>query len=124
MIRSFSTGSPGDGVRTIARRCDADASVRIDAPGGADRSGPARWGVGRGGHGYSPNTMSATAEHLNDPELLRTEWDLGPLVDRDGEAGVERLLEEASRSGGGFAEQHAGKVRELDSAGLLGAMHG
>jgi oligoendopeptidase F len=67
--------------------------------------------------------MSATAEHLNDPELLKTEWDLGPLVDGNGEAGVERLLEEASRSAGEFAEQHAGKVVELDAAGLQAAMH-
>ncbi|MEA2147567.1 MAG: hypothetical protein QOG59_3154, partial [Solirubrobacteraceae bacterium] len=37
--------------------------------------------------------MSATAEHLSDPELLGTEWDLSALL---GEASVRDLLEEAS----------------------------
>ncbi len=59
---------------------------------------------------------------LSDPELLDTEWDLGPLVDGDGEAGVRRLLEQASDRAGRFAERYAGKVERLDQEGLRGAM--
>ena len=60
--------------------------------------------------------MSTTADHLQDPELLQTEWDLEPLVDGQGEAGVERLLDDATERAGAFAESYAGKVAELDSA--------
>jgi oligoendopeptidase F len=67
--------------------------------------------------------MSATADHLADPELLQTEWDLSPLVDGAGEAGVERLLDEANQAAEAFAERYPGKVGELDAAGLETAMH-
>ena len=30
--------------------------------------------------------MATTADHLADPELLQTEWDLSPLVDGEDEA--------------------------------------
>jgi oligoendopeptidase F len=66
--------------------------------------------------------MATTAEHLADPELLRTAWDLAPLVDGDEEGGVERLLDQAAQLAAAFAEQHAGRVSELDSDGLRGAM--
>jgi oligoendopeptidase F len=49
-------------------------------------------------------------------------WDLEPLVDGEGEAGVDRLLDEALRRARRFAERHAGRVAELDGAGLAGAM--
>ena len=49
-------------------------------------------------------------------------WDLEPLVDGEGPAGVDRLLDEADRRAAEFAEQHAGRVDELDGAGLAGAM--
>jgi oligoendopeptidase F len=67
--------------------------------------------------------MSASADHLSDPELLATEWDLSPLVDGEGDAGVERELEVATERADAFAERHAGKVAELDAAGLRDAMH-
>jgi oligoendopeptidase F len=67
--------------------------------------------------------MSATADHLSDPELLQTEWDLSPLVDGEDDRGVDRQLEEANRRASAFAEQHAGKVGELDGPGLRAAMH-
>ena len=49
--------------------------------------------------------------------------DLDPLVDGDGEAGVERLLDEAAERGERFAERHEGKVAELSGEGLVEAMH-
>jgi len=67
--------------------------------------------------------MSATAEdHLSDPELLQTAWDLEPLVEGEGSAGVERLLEEAGERATAVAERYAGKVAELDAEALVTAM--
>jgi oligoendopeptidase F len=66
--------------------------------------------------------VAATADHLSDPELLATEWDLDPLVEGDGEAGVERLLSEATERASAFSERHAGHIGELDAAGLEQAM--
>jgi oligoendopeptidase F len=67
--------------------------------------------------------MSTTAEKLADPLLLETEWDLTPLLDGDPDDGVERQLKEASERATAFAAAHAGKVSELDAAGLQAAMH-
>jgi oligoendopeptidase F len=64
--------------------------------------------------------MSATADHLSDPELLATEWELSPLL--DGES-VESLLAAAAERAERFAGEHAGRVAELDSRGLGAAMH-
>jgi oligoendopeptidase F len=66
--------------------------------------------------------MATTADNLADPELLATEWDLEPLVYGEGEAGVERLLSEATDRATAFAQRHAGRVAELDSGGLEQAM--
>jgi oligoendopeptidase F len=66
--------------------------------------------------------MSSTTDHLSDPELLETAWDLDPLVDAEGDRGVERQLEEAAERAAAFASAHAGKVAELDAAGLEAAM--
>jgi oligoendopeptidase F len=66
--------------------------------------------------------MSAAADLLNDPELLETEWDLDPLVDGDPETGVQRQLDEANERAGAFAQAHAGRLGDLDSAGLADAM--
>jgi oligoendopeptidase F len=49
-------------------------------------------------------------------------WDLDPLVGGEGESGADRLLDEAERRATAFAEQHAGKVAELDAPGLAAAM--
>jgi len=65
----------------------------------------------------------ATADVLNDPELLATEWDLSPLVDGDEQAGVQRQLDEALARAGAFATAYSGKLAELDAAGLAEAMH-
>ncbi len=66
--------------------------------------------------------MATTAENLADPELLATAWDLDPLVEGDGEVGVDRLLEEASARATGFADAYAGRVAALSAADLEAAM--
>jgi oligoendopeptidase F len=69
-----------------------------------------------------------------DPDIEGIAWDLDPLLDSraapadtdgagDGAARVEALLDEAQRRAGAFAGAHAGKVAELDGAGLAAAMH-
>ena len=47
--------------------------------------------------------MSATTALLADPELQSTEWDLGDLVEGEGEAGVERQLDRATELAEEFA---------------------
>lgn len=49
-------------------------------------------------------------------------WDLDPLVDGEGAEGAERLIAEADERAARFAEQHAGKVAQLDGPGLAAAM--
>jgi len=63
----------------------------------------------------------ATSEQ-DDPELEATAWDLEPLVDGEGEAGVQSRLEDALTRSQAFAERYAGKLDGLDSAGLGEAM--
>jgi oligoendopeptidase F len=57
-----------------------------------------------------------------DPELEATGWDLEPLLDGEGEAGVEPRLEQALTRAQAFAERYAGRLGELDAAGLREAM--
>ncbi len=67
-----------------------------------------------------------TPEAATDPELADVAWDLSHLLDGAGEdprAAVDRLLDEAKRRADAFAEAHAGKLAELDGAGLVAAMH-
>ncbi len=66
--------------------------------------------------------MSAVASEPTDPELEQAAWDLDPLVDGDGEAGVERQLDLALTRAQAFAERHAGRLAEIDGAGLVQAM--
>jgi oligoendopeptidase F len=58
----------------------------------------------------------------NDPELAETAWDLEPLVDGEGEGGVQSRMEDALTRSMAFAERYAGKLDGLDSAGLGEAM--
>lgn len=68
-------------------------------------------------------TMSATASQLPaDPELETAAWDLEPLLDGEGEAGVERRLAEALSLAQAFAKRHAGQLEQLDAASLREAM--
>ena len=57
-----------------------------------------------------------------DEELARTAWDLEPLVEGEGTDGVSRRLDAALERSQAFAREHAGKLGELDSAGLKAAM--
>jgi oligoendopeptidase F len=72
---------------------------------------------------------AARIEPIEDPELLQTAWDLDPLVDGEGEDGVKRRMGQALQRGQAFASRYAGKLDELDGAGLreamseLGAIH-
>ena len=61
--------------------------------------------------------MATAADHLSDPELLETGWDLRPLLDGepadgsdDPEDRARRLLDEATGLAEGFAAHYAGKV--------------
>jgi oligoendopeptidase F len=67
-------------------------------------------------------TMSAVSTNATDPELERAAWDLEPLVDGEGEAGVQRRLDDALARAQAFAERYAGGIAELDGAGLAQAM--
>jgi oligoendopeptidase F len=61
-----------------------------------------------------------------DRELENVAWNLDPLLDggaADPEAAVEGMIAEAQQRAEAFAETYAGKVAELDGAGLVAAMH-
>jgi oligoendopeptidase F len=64
---------------------------------------------------------SATAEPT-DPELAQAAWDLEPLLEGEGEVGVERRLQDARERALDFAERHAGRLAELDGTDLAAAM--
>jgi oligoendopeptidase F len=55
-------------------------------------------------------------------DVQEVAWDLDPLVDGEGAEGAERLLAEADERAARFAETYAGRVGELDGAGLSAAM--
>jgi oligoendopeptidase F len=61
-------------------------------------------------------------EEPADRDLAEAAWDLEPLLDGEGEDGVERRLEEALARGQAFASRYAGKLAELDGDGLAEAM--
>ena len=67
--------------------------------------------------------MSTAATEPTDSELERAAWDLEPLVGGEGEAGVESRMREALTRAQDFAVRYAGKLVELDGAGLAEAMH-
>src|SRR5438270_5062291 len=66
--------------------------------------------------------MSAVSDPLADPEALETEWDLSPLLDGEGRAGAEQMLDEARQRAGKFAETYAGQIANLAVDGLAAAM--
>lgn len=57
-----------------------------------------------------------------DLEAQQAAWDLAPLLDGEGPEGVESRLQEALRKAKQLAERHAGRLSQLDGAGLLSAM--
>jgi oligoendopeptidase F len=69
--------------------------------------------------------MSAP-ETVSDPELQEVAWDLSDLLDGAGDgdpqAGVDALLAQAQERADAFAATYAGKLGEIDGAGLVAAM--
>lgn len=63
--------------------------------------------------------MATTTD--SDLTAANVAWDLGPLVDGKGEAGVDELLDEADRVAASVAERR-GTVAQLDAAGLASVM--
>ncbi len=57
-----------------------------------------------------------------DAELQASAWDLEPLVDGEGPAGVESRMADALARSESFAERYPGRLAALDSAGLRAAM--
>ncbi|MDA0174233.1 M3 family oligoendopeptidase [Solirubrobacter taibaiensis] len=69
--------------------------------------------------------MSAP-ETASDPELQEVAWDLSDLLNGAGDgnpqAGVDALLADAQTRADAFADSYAGKLAEIDGAGLISAM--
>jgi oligoendopeptidase F len=65
---------------------------------------------------------TAAAPESTDAELEATAWDLEPLVEGKGPAGVEQRLAEALERSQELAGRYAGKLGELDSESLRDAM--
>jgi oligoendopeptidase F len=65
----------------------------------------------------------STADALADPELLATEWDLGPLMQSEDADAVDDLLGQARAQAAEVAEAYAGRVATLHADGLATAMH-
>jgi oligoendopeptidase F len=68
--------------------------------------------------------MSAP-EATEDPELQAVAWDLDPLLDGradEPDTAVTEMLAEVQRRADAFADAHAGKVADLDGAGLVAAL--
>jgi oligoendopeptidase F len=59
---------------------------------------------------------------MSTTELESVAWNLEDLVGGEGPEGSDRLLDEAITRSGGFRERYAGKLGELDGAGLAAAM--
>ncbi len=64
----------------------------------------------------------AANESLSDPDALAAEWDLSPLVNGNGDAGVDILLDDAAARTARFADAYATRVAKLDAVGLTQAM--
>ncbi len=64
----------------------------------------------------------ASAQEPADGALERAIWDLEPLLDGDGEGGVERRLQEALERARAFAQTYAGNLDGLDHVSLAQAM--
>src|SRR5918998_1348586 len=60
------------------------------------------------------------ATDIADPEAQAVSWDLEPLVDGEGAAGVGRQLDEADRRAAAFAERYAGQVAGKGAGGGRG----
>jgi oligoendopeptidase F len=61
-------------------------------------------------------------EEPADKDLAEAAWDLEPLLDGEGEPGVEHRLDEALARAQAFAERYAGELAEIDGGTLAEAM--
>jgi oligoendopeptidase F len=77
----------------------------------------------RAAHYPAVITTSASPTAQPDEDVTSVSWDLDPLVDGEGAAGVERLLDDAQQRADRFADRYAGRVAEIDGPGLEAAMH-
>jgi oligoendopeptidase F len=68
-------------------------------------------------------TTESESASPRDPLLEQTTWELDALVDGEGRDGVERRLSDALARAQSFATSYAGRLGELDAAGLGQAMH-
>src|SRR6185369_8714934 len=60
------------------------------------------------------------------PDLQDVAWNLDPLLNggaADPDAAVTAMIADSQRRAEAFAEAYAGKLGELDGAGLVAAMH-
>lgn len=64
----------------------------------------------------------APASEPTDPELQQAVWDLDPLVEGEGQEGVESRLAQALERAQAFAAEYSGRIAALDSRGLAAAM--
>ncbi len=67
-----------------------------------------------------------SAPDVTDPDLQAVAWDLAPLLNGgadDPDAAVTEMVADAQRRADAFAETYAGKMAELDGAGLVTALH-
>ncbi len=71
----------------------------------------------------SEMASTSSPPEQTDPTLEASSWDLEPLVAGEGEVGVRKRLEQALERAKAIAGRYAGKLDELDSAGLAAAMH-
>ncbi len=68
------------------------------------------------------NADTEVQRTATDAEAEQTAWNLEPLVDGEGSAGVERRLLDALARARAFAERYTGRLADLDRAGLAAAM--
>src|SRR5579872_4167921 len=67
--------------------------------------------------------MASAAVNTSDSDLQDAAWDLEAIVDREGEEGARRRLQDALARARAFAERYTGALQGLDSGGLAEAMH-
>src|SRR4051794_31089900 len=124
---SLREGRPGISVAGLAT--SGPRSLRLGSASGMNLCRAARRSQGR--HRKKPqnrNDRCLGAPLRNVPVMSVTDlqdvaWDLEPLVEGEGEAGVDRMLAEADERAAAFAQRYAGRIKDLDGAELADAMH-
>src|SRR5687767_13823646 len=109
-----------DAPRSRYASSDGSAPRHLNAPSScrSSRFSSSRRPAASPGGASSRGVEGPTARHTNlaamstatDPALESAAWDLEPLVDGRGAAGVEQLLTEARDRAAAFAERHRGRL--------------